>query len=248
MSYTNTKGIVIREVSTGEADKIVTIFSRYSGKMTGFAKGAKRPKGALAAGTQLLCYSDFVMYKGKDMYNIQSSEVIEPFYEIRNDIEKLTYAAHFVDIINDIILENQPAAKVLQLFLNTLHMLSKTDRTPGLLARIFELRVLSLIGYAPYVKGCMECGSSDLDIYSFSFRKCGCLCSKCCSKDEYAMKLAPGTYMALNHIIYAPLKELFNFSVSQEVLYELEKLSRRYLKDRLEKDYNKLDFLKELKL
>jgi DNA repair protein RecO (recombination protein O) len=248
MSYIRSKGIVIKEVSTGEADKIITIFSRSSGKLTGFAKGAKRPKNKLAAGTQFLCYCDYVLYKGKDMFNVYSSDVIEPFYEIRNDVVKLTYAAHYVDIINDIVQENQPAARVLQLFLNILHLISKTDKNPELLTCIFELRVLSIIGYAPYVKSCMECGCEDDKVYFFSFKKCGLMCSGCMLKEEAGMKLSSGTIKTLKHIVYAPLNQLFNFSVSPEVLLELRKISKRYLKDRLEKDYTKLDFLKELNI
>jgi DNA repair protein RecO (recombination protein O) len=119
MSYLKTKGIVIREVNTGEADKVLTIFSRHNGKITGFAKGARRPKSKFIAGTQYLCYSEFVLYKNADMFSINNCDVIEPFYEIRNDMEKLTYSAHIVDILNDVVQENQPSGKILQLFLNT---------------------------------------------------------------------------------------------------------------------------------
>ncbi len=245
MSYIKSKGIVIREVNTGEADKIVTIFSKSSGKLTGFAKSAKRPKGKLSAGTQFLCYSDFVLYKGKEMFNVYSSDVIEPFYEIRNDVIKLTYAAHYVDIINDVVQENQPASRVLQLFLNVLHFLSK-GRDIELLTCIFELRVLSIIGYAPYDRSCIECSREDDSDYYFSFKRCGILCSKCMLKEEACIRLMPGTLKTLRHIIHAPLDSLFNFSVSPEVLLELRKISTRYLKDRLEKEYTKLNFLKEL--
>jgi DNA repair protein RecO (recombination protein O) len=89
------------------------------------------------------------------LHIINSSEVIEPFYEIRNDIVKLTHAAHIADIVNDIIQEDQPSNRLLQLFLNSLHMLAKTGKSPELITRIFELRCLSIIGYAPHISGCM---------------------------------------------------------------------------------------------
>jgi DNA repair protein RecO (recombination protein O) len=247
MAYIKTKGIILREFNTGEADKIVTIFSKSLGKLTGTAKGARRPKSKFVAGSQFLCYSDFVLFKGKDMYSINSCDVIEPFYEIRNDIIRLTYAAHAVDIISDVIQENQPASKVLQLLLNTLHMLSKTDKSPELIIRIFEVRLMSILGYAPFVRGCMECGNEDITKASFSFKKCGILCGSCKIVDKSAYDISAGTSKALNHIIYSKLSELFSFNLSQGVLDELGRITKRYIKERLERDFTKLDFLNSLK-
>lgn len=248
MSYLKTTGIVIREVNTGEADKIVTIFSRHRGKISALAKGARRPKSKLVAGTQLLSYSDYVLFSGRDLYSVNTVEVVEPFYEIRNDMVRLTYAAHFVDILNDILQENQPATKVLRLFLNSLHMLAKTDKSPELIARIFELRFLSIMGYAPYVRGCMICGREESDEVAFSFHKCGFICSgdTCVTNDRFAVELSAGAARAIHHIVHARIDELFSFNLSPGVLEELGRVSRRYLRERLERDYTKLDFLKSI--
>lgn len=250
MSFLRTKGIIIKEVNTGEADKIVTIFTKTNGKVSASARGARRPKSPLVAGTQLMCYGEFVLFKGKEMYSINSCEVIEPFYEIRNNIINLTYSAHITDIINDIIQENQPATKVLQLFLNTLHMLAKTNKSPELIARIFELRALSILGYTPYVNGCTICGRTGFENISFSFKDCGFICNdtECLKSDTTAIKILPGTAKAMCYIVYAKMNELFSFNVSNEVLGELEKIMRKYIREQLERDYKKLDFLKTLNM
>lgn len=248
MSYVKTKGIVIKEVNIGEADKIITIFTTNYGKISASARGARRPKSKFVAGSQFLCYSDFVLFRGRDLYTVNSVEVIEPFYEIRNDIVKLTYAAHFVELISDVIQENQPSTRLLQLFLNSLYLLTKTEKSPELISRIFELRLLSIIGYAPYVRRCMECGCEDDTNMKFSFKKCGIICGseKCSQDDAYAMEITPGTVKALRHIVHSGMNDLFCFDLSPLVLDELGKISRRYLRERLEKEYNKLDYLKTL--
>lgn len=248
MSYLKTKGLIIREVNTGEADKIVTIFTRNRGKISALAKGARRPRSKLAAGTQFLSYCDYILFSGREMYSINSSEVVEPFYEIRNDMARLTYAAHFVDIISDAVQENQSSPRVLQLFLNSLHMLSKTDKDPELIARIFELRFLSIMGFAPFVRGCIICGREDFSSASFSFKKCGFICSNeaCVTNDAFALELSQGAVRAIQHIVHSKADELFSFKLSPQVLEELGKVSKRYLRERLEKDYTKLDFLKEI--
>lgn len=247
MSYVKTKGIVIREVNTGEADKILTVFTKNYGKLTVAARGARRSRSGMIAGSQLLCYSDFVLFKGKNLYTINSCETIETFYNIRNDVEKLTYAAHILELINDAVQDNQPSSKVLQLLLNTLYYIAN-DRPRELVTRVFEMRLMSILGFAPSVKSCIKCGSEALESISFSFKHCGYICGKsdCTAADPAAMELLPGTARALRHIMTAKIDELFNFNVSEDVLRELSAVSRRYVRDRMEKDYNKLDFLKAL--
>lgn len=247
MSYIKTKGVILKEINVGEADKIVTIFSRNKGKIAGSAKGAKRPKSRLIAGAQLFCYSEFVLFKGKDMYSINSCDVIEPFYEIRNDLVKLTYAAHINEIVMDNVQEEQPSSKVLQLFLNSLYMLAKTDKAPEQITRVFEIRLMAILGYAPSVMGCIKCGREDFKDFAFSFKHCGFLCKQCISDDKFALKLSEGAARAIHYIVYSNIKNVFNFEVSSQILFELEKVSKRYLKDRLDRDYNKLDFLKTFK-
>ncbi|MEN2777304.1 DNA repair protein RecO [Acetivibrio clariflavus] len=247
MSYIKTKGIVLKEMNVGEADKILTIFSKSKGKISGAARGARRPKSRLIAGTQLFCYSEFVLFKGKDMYSVNSCDVIEPFYEIREDLVKLTYAAHMNEIVMDNVQEEQPSSKVLQLFLNSLYMLAKTGKSPDLITRVFEIKLMSILGYAPSVMGCLKCGREDFKDFYFSFEHCGFLCRQCTEGDRYALRLSEGAARAIHYIVYSNMKNVFNFEVSNSILLELEKVSKRYMKDRLDKEYNKLNFLKALK-
>lgn len=249
MAFLKTRGIVVKEVGTGEADKIITIFSRNRGRISAMVKGGKRPRSKLTAGSQLLCYSEFVLFSGKEMYSVNSCEVLEPFYEIRNDMVKLTYAVHFLDIVLEVIRENQLLPKLLQLLLNSLYMLAKTEKLPELVSRVFELRTLSTVGYAPHVRDCMLCGHEAVKLYAFSFTKCGFICDRegCSARDRSAPELSLGTVRAMQHIIYARFDILFNFGLSPEVLDEIGRIIRRYLRERLERDFTKLDFLKNIR-
>jgi DNA repair protein RecO (recombination protein O) len=248
MSFLKTRGIVIKEVGVGEADKIITIFSRNRGRISALAKGGKRPKSKLSAGSQLMSYGEFVLYSGKDMYTVNSCEVLEPFFDIRNDMVRLTYAAHFLDIIMEIIQENQPSPKLLQLLLNSLYMLSRTEKMPELVSRIFELRSLTITGYAPHVRNCMICSREQEKNYSFSFYKCGFICDReqCAAEDRFAPELSIGASRAIQHIVHTRMEELFSFCLSNDVLEELERITKRYLRERLERDFTKLDFLKNI--
>lgn len=246
MGYIKVSGIVIKEVNTGDADKIITLFSKNHGKVQVFAKGARRTRSSLSASCQLLAYSDFVLFKGRDSYNISSGELIESFYDLRNDIERLTFAAHITEIVNDIVQEEQPSARLLQLYLNTLHLLNKNTKNPLLLVRVFELRAMSIIGYAPNTldgEQIENCGS----LY-FSFRKSSVVGENDLDGESAAYGITAGTATALRHIVKAPLNNLFSFEASPLLLKELSHISSNYLKDKMDKSYKKLDFLETLNI
>ena len=247
MSYLKTKGIVIREVSTGEADKMVTIFTTSKGKISAFAKNAKKSSSRFIAATQFLCYSDFVLFKHKDMYLINSCEVIEPFYESRNDLVKLTFSAHLTDLVNDVVQENQAATKLLRLFLNSRYMLAKTDKSPELITVAFDIKLLSVSGYTPFTDGCVTCGDPICENGYFSFTECGVMCNNCGAIRKDVVPMSIGTLRAINHIVKSNISNLFGFELSVQVLNELKIISTKYLNDRLERYYTKLDFLKSIK-
>jgi DNA repair protein RecO (recombination protein O) len=248
MGYIKTEGLVIREINIGEGDKILTILSKEYGKISVIAKGARRPRSRFTACAQFLCYSKFVLFKGREIHTMNSCEVIESFSKLGNDLIRLTYASHIIDIISDTALEEHPAKKTLKLLLNTLYYLTKTEKSPELVTRIFELRYLCLLGYAPYIKGCINCLSSDFENLQFSFKKCGFICNneKCLSSDPSTLKILPGTAKAIYYIVCSDINKLFNFELSETILKELSQVVDRYLKERLEKNYNKLRFLKNL--
>ena len=100
-------GIIIQEVNYGDFDKVLTMLTPNLGKITCNARGARKTKSQLLSTTQLFTFGEFVLFKGGDTYNVNSCETIEMFYNLRTDLDKLTYASHITKIINDITTENQ---------------------------------------------------------------------------------------------------------------------------------------------
>ena len=85
MKTVRTKGIIIAEKIMSDFDKVVTILTPNIGKIECVAKGARRSKSLLLAGTQFLCFGDYLLYKGGDTYRMNACETIEVFYNIRID-------------------------------------------------------------------------------------------------------------------------------------------------------------------
>ena len=236
MGTIKTKGIIIAENNMGDFDKMLTMLTPGMGKISCAAKGARRTKSLLLGGTQFLCFADYVLYKSGDIYSINSCEPIEIFYNIRTDLDKLKYAVHITKIITEVSQENQNSYKILQLFLNTLYVISEKEMNLDLVLAIFKLKLLSIIGFMPNVRGCSNCKTTE-EIDSFSFKQNGFLCKTCAKLDTSAVHLSENTKCAIQYIVMSESKKIFSFNMPEEDLRELQLVAKIYFEEKLEKEF-----------
>lgn len=236
MKSIKTAGIVIAENSLGDSDKILTILTPNLGKITCVAKGAKRPKSLLMSGSQLLCFGEYILHKSNDMYNIQSCDPIEIFYSIRTDLEKLNYVATITKIISDVTTENQNNYNILKLFLNTLYIISESDKNLELIFSTFRIRLLKILGYTPNINECVSCRNKD-NLTEFSIKDNGFKCESCSKQDKSSIQLSEGSKYALIYTLKADAKKIFSFTISDQALKEFELVSRIYFNEKMEKEY-----------
>lgn len=235
MGIIKMKGIILSESNMNDFDKMVTILTP-NGKIGCAAKGARRPKSLLMSGTQFLCFGDYMLYQGTSSYHMNSCEPVEIFYPIRTDLDKLKYASHITKIINDVTDENQNTYKILQLFLNTLYMISETDKDLDFIITVFKLRLLCLLGFTPQIKGCTNCKSQE-NIKYFSIKDNGFKCSSCGRVDKSTIEISESTKTAIQYVVLADAKKIFSFQISEENLKELELVVKLYFNEKLEKEY-----------
>ena len=237
MGIIKTKGIVLLESNMKDYDKMVTILTPNMGKIGCAARGARRNKSTLMAGTQFLSFSDFIIYSSPSSYSINSCDTIEVFYNIRQDIDKLNYAALAARMIFDVTYENQYSYNILQLLLNTLYVISETDTDLDFVLSVFKMRLMTYLGFTPEISKCINCGENDKISY-FSIKDSGFKCAACSKADKSAIKMSAGTFNAIKYIITSPAKKLFSFKVSKDSLKELKLISDLYSSDKLDKNYN----------
>ena len=236
MATVKVKGIILSENNMGDYDKMLTILTPNFGKISCSAKGARRPKSALLAGTQLFCFGEFLLYQGTSTYHINSCEIIEMFYKIRTDLDKLKYAIHINKIVQDVTDENENCYQILQLYLNTLYMLSETQKDKELIVSIFKLRLLSILGFMPRVMACVTCREKEQLSY-FSIRDNGFKCEPCSRQDKSSLYMSESTKNAIKYTISAPAKKLFSFELKNEALEEFKLITRIYFNEKMEREY-----------
>lgn len=234
MGTIKTKGIIIAENNMGDFDKMLTILTP-NGKLSCSAKGARRPKSQLMAGTQFLCFGEYMMFKGSNTYTLNSCETIELFYNLRIDLDKLKYAVHITKIISDVTYENQNTYKILQLYLNTLYVIANTDMDLNFVISIFKVRLMCLLGFKPRLDRCVNCQNEEVN--HFSFKDNGLKCINCSKQDTGTIQISESTRNALKYIEIAPPKKLFSFNMSDENKKQLEIIAKIYTNSKLEKEY-----------
>ena len=228
MSTIKVRGVVIKESFTGEADKFITILCKDQGKIRAYAKGARNTNSKFLAGTQLFSYADFVLYERNDFLSVAQIDPIENFYKIRNHFEKLCCGSYLFELVDRNILPNEPCNDLMQILLKSLANLKKKNTEPGLIARIFELKFLEYEGYMPELNGCVVCGAMILgEMY---FMREGIACPKCIGKEK-AHRINSVTLRTIKYICTSERKDLFQFSVSKEVLKEMKAVSKIYMKE-----------------
>ncbi len=211
------------------------------GKISCVAKGARRPKSALLAGTQMFCFGEYLVYKGSQTYHINSVEPIEVFYNLRVDLDKLKYAVHINKIVQDVTHENQNCYKILQLILNTLYTISETDKNLDMVLSVFKLRLLCILGFMPQVMKCTNCEQKE-DLNYFSIKDNGLKCRICGKQDTSTIEIGESTWNAIKYTVTAPPKKLYSFHLKDKSLEEFKLVTKLYFSEKLEKEY-KLDDL-----
>jgi len=236
MGNVKTKGIIIAENNLNDYDKMLTILTPGLGKIGCIAKGARKTKSLLLAGTQFLCFGEYLLYKTGEIYSMNSCDIIEIFYSLRTDFEKLRYAVHITKIISEVTTENQNVYKILRLYLNTLYVISEKQMDLEFVLAIFKLRLIAILGFMPNVKDCKDCKSVE-KLTCFSIKDNSFKCQTCSKQDTSCIKIEEGTKDAIRYSILAPSEKLYSFEIPENCKKELELISKIYFDTKLEKEY-----------
>ncbi|MEG2348324.1 MAG: DNA repair protein RecO [Clostridia bacterium] len=221
MSLIKIKGIVIKETTYKDNDKIITILTDNCGKISCIAKGSKRTNSPILANSQYLVYSEFVLYRRSSYYYVNSASVISTFYNLRVDFDKLQAAFEMTKIINLVTDENQDTSEILKLFLNTLYILDTKNKEISFITSIFKIKMFDVLGFSPRVDTCSQCGqvikfsTETNNTIFYDYVSNVFLCVSCIkSKDvRRYIKLSQSTFLAIKYVLKSDVKKLFAFEL-----------------------------------
>lgn len=245
--YKKTRGLVIREFNYKESDKLLTVLTEGEGKLTLKARGVRRKGGKYKSAAQLFAYSEFTLFEYKGYYTINEAETIEMFSELQSDLELLSLAFYFAEVLDKVGDEDRANPEILFLALNALFALCKQKKTQELVKAVFELKLMCLSGYEPLLESCAVCGNEMPDRFQLAEGILHCAGCRDQAAGGISMPIRAGSLLAMRHIVYGDPKKIFSFSIGKDAMSELCNCAEAYLITQLERGFSTLDFYKQLK-
>ncbi|MBQ9827163.1 MAG: DNA repair protein RecO [Lachnospiraceae bacterium] len=220
------RGMVLSQSPMGEYDKRIVLLTDTAGRISAFARGARRQGSGFMGKTEVFSFGTFTLYPGRNSYTLTGAEVENYFTGIREDLELSVYGMYFLEFASYYAREGQDETETLKLLYASLLALQKRKMAPALIRRAYELKLMTVNGEAPDVTACARCGNDAGNMY-LSFKDRGVLCADC--RTEGDLRLSGSALYAMRYIASQPVERLFRFTVSDEVQEQLDRVMDGYI-------------------
>jgi len=248
MAIQKSTGILLARQNLRETSIILTFYTPDFGKIKGIVRGVRGPLGRYGGGSlEIFAYDELVFYERRksDIYTVSQCDLIDFFSPIREDLTRLAYAAYMVELLDSVTALADPNRDAFELLLNSLRMLAG-ESSAKRVARIFEIKLLNLLGLMPALDACVTCAKALGADSRFSFRHGGLICSACLKTDADSHSIMPGTVRFIEHVRGVEFEKVSRIKVSAEVGKELEAILRKFLDYHIERRLKAVKFLTEI--
>ena len=237
-------GMVLNVMPIGDYDKRITLLTKERGKITAFARGARRQGSQLLAATNPFSFGEFELYEGRSSYTVAKASIQNYFRELAADIDATYYGFYFLEFADYYCQENNDEREMLKLLYQTLRALESPAFDNRLVRIVYELKAMAVNGVGPNVFSCVKCGKKEA-ISSFSVKRGGVLCESCTDIQD-VIRVEESTLYTMQYVISSTVEKLYTFTVSTKVLQELQQVMREYLHRYLGHSFQSIKILEEM--
>lgn len=233
MKQIKARGLVLREYEVGESDKRLLIFCKEHGRLMAYARGARKPTSKFMAAAQPFTYADFMLVKGQGFYSLAQAQIIENFYPLREDYDRLMAAYQIAEACEKTLWDNLESDELLKLALKSLAVLAKGQFPPGQVASVFLLRFFDVHGLCPQIDACVLCNAP-----ATGTKMVLCAEGLACDTHKPAayQPLSSAAVAAMQHILNNDLARSFLFTATDAILAELQKAVKLLWKYHFERE------------
>ena len=238
---------MLRHADWGEADRLVTLFTRDQGKLRAIVKGARKPTSRKAGHLEPFTLVKLQLARGRDLFIVSQADTLETYLPLREDLELTGHASYVVELLDRFMYEEEAANPTLfRLLVDTLKRLaSQVDI--WLAVRYYEMRLLDHLGFRPQLFACANCGREILpEDQFFSFRAGGVICPRCGTGLPNLGDIGVDALKYLRHFQRSSYNEAARAKPSAAVRQEAETLMQGYFTYLLERELNSPGFLRRV--
>lgn len=242
-------GMVLTAMPISDYDKRITILTKERGKISAFARGARRQNSQLLAATNPFSFGEFELFEGKNSYSVSKASIHNYFRELTTEVEAAYMGFYFLEFAEYFCQENNDEKEMLKLLYQSLRALESPSFSNSLVRVIFELKAMVINGEGPGMFSCMHCRGTE-DLVRFSVKRGGVFCPSCAKLHPTGdfQIIHESTRYTMQFIIATPVEKLFSFQVSEQVLKELQKIMKEYLYRYVKHTFKSLQIIEELEL
>jgi DNA repair protein RecO (recombination protein O) len=238
---------VLRRTNFGETDRIVTLYTRERGKLSGIAKGARKPVSRLAGATELLTHGRFQLASGTNLDIITQVDVKDSFPRIRGDLSRIAYATYLLELVDKLVEERDANPEIFDSLLSALYLIERPN-DPEKIAHMFELHFMRLLGYEPTLHNNIRCPHEALpDNLYFSPSLGGIVCQECNCVPQDGIPVTGQTMEIMQSLLSAGAHEVEKMEIPKESMDQIAKVMRWYIRYRAERALKSVEFLDTLK-
>lgn len=239
--------VVLRHSDYGEADRLLTVFTRQMGKLRVIAKGARKIASRKAGHIEPFTHVRLQLAKGKDMFLVTQADTVDAYLPLRDDLTLTGQAAYVLELLDRFSYEEQTESpSTFKLLTETLARLA-AQADVWVVIRYYEMRLLDHVGFRPQLFECANCGRAiqPEDQY-FSFTAGGVICPRCGQGLPNLRAISVETLKYLRHFQRSNYAEALRARPGLEVQKEAESLMQGYFTYLLERELNTPGFLKKI--
>ena len=142
-------GMILKQMPVGEYDRRICLLTKERGKISAFARGARKPGSKMAAGTNPFSFGTFKLYEGKNSYTVAEADIQNYFEELRTDYIGACYGMYFAEIADYYTRENNDEREMMKLLYQSLRALCAPALPDRLIKCIYEIKAIAINGEFP---------------------------------------------------------------------------------------------------
>lgn len=241
------EAVVLRHSDWGEADRLLTLFSRERGKLRCIAKGVRRLRSRKAGHLEPFTRAALMLARGRDFWLVTQAETLDAYLPLREDLVRTGYAAYVIELVDRFTYDEGENRGLFALLVDTLQRID-TLEDAFLAVRYFELHLLDFVGFRPELFRCVIGGEEirPQDQF-FSAQQGGVICPNCASRARGAHPVSVETLKYMRHLQRSSYAEAARAQLTPPVQREMEALLQHYITYLLERGLNSPDFLNEVR-
>jgi len=242
------EAVVLRHADWGEADRLLTLYTRERGKVRAIAKGARKIRSRKAGHLEPFTRVTLQLAKGRDLLIVTQADTLDAYLPLGEDLIKTGYASYAVELLDRFTYEDESENYAIFRLLTEVLTRIATEPEAWLAMRYYELRLLDLLGFRPRLFECANCGEPIQPVDQFfSPAAGGVLCPTCGAGLPGVWSVSMEALKVFRHLQRSTYTQAQRAHPGLAVQNELETLIQKYLTYLLERGLNSPGFIKEIR-